>query len=74
VPRKDVGARLRIGQCAKVLEFSEHKAQAATRDAGPVIPHLNVRGRDRANFGDDLGFDIFDDGKRLRRGETGTDD
>jgi hypothetical protein len=74
VLRKGVGARSRIGQCSKVFEFGEHKPHAATRDAGPVMPCLNVRGRDRANFGDDFGFDVFDDGKRLRRGETGTDD
>src|SRR6516162_13915 len=74
VPRKDVGARLRRGQCSEVLEFGEHKADAATRNAGPVMSRLNICGRDRASFGNDLGFDIFDDGQRLRRGEMGTDD
>jgi len=74
VPCKGVGARLGCGQCSKVLEFGEHKEHAATRDAGPVMHCLNVCSRDRASFGDDFGLDIFDDGQRLRCGETSTDD
>lgn len=74
VPRKGIGARLRRGQCSKVLEFGEHKAHAATRDARPVTPGLNVCGRDRASLGGDLGLDIFEDGQRLRRGKTSTSD
>jgi hypothetical protein len=74
VPRKGVGPRFRRSQCSKVLEFGEHKAHAATRDAGSVMPHLDVHGRDHASFGDNLGFDVFDDGQRLRCSETRTND
>jgi hypothetical protein len=37
VPRKGIGARLRRGQCTKVLQFGDDKTHAATRDAGPVV-------------------------------------